>query len=457
MKRIRLILLFITDKKSYITGKVRYLIMLVSLLLSFWGYGQSKKERYRDLSIKWVSEYVKPINANPDDLSDLSFLKEVLGDKRIVAIGEQTHFDGATFEHRSRIIEYLIKELGFEVVLFEAGIFDIHYGNQQARKHKQIDSLRNKLFRFWNNADQHEHLFAFLQQQLATGSQLRFGGFDCNLTSQFGRFKGNFSGYLRKQVAQLDASYLTKDVFQAYAAHWAKIEAHMQEGGRGSSMSSKEADAFLVLSQDIQKWLIKKGEPHWAQMVKSVDQGVVLYTGLDVNNHEMLIKANNQRDVLMADNLEYLLTKKYAGKKVILFGATYHFARNIQNIVPNLIQGIIPMSKSITMGELLDSGLQKEIYTIGFTALEGTYGYVAKGEEGQKVTAAHEKSLSSQLAKHGYNAAFVPLEEIHKDSDYWLNGAVIRFISYDEHTSSPDWSKVMDAVIYIKTMYPATH
>jgi erythromycin esterase-like protein len=65
------------------------------------------------------------IDATNKNFSDLHFLKKELQGKNIVAIGEQTHDDGSSFEGRNRLIQFLISEMGYEVILFESGFFDI--------------------------------------------------------------------------------------------------------------------------------------------------------------------------------------------------------------------------------------------------------------------------------------------------------------------------------------------
>jgi erythromycin esterase len=443
--------------KSYNT------ILICIFMMPLFCLGQNKNNAAIGLSSQWCAENVQPINLDSNDLDDLDFLKEVVGNKRIVAIGEQTHEDGATFGLRGKIIEYLIKEMGFKVILFEAGMFDLYVANEVTQASKQIDSLRNGLYGFWKNADQHDQLFTFLQEQLLTGTDIEFGGFDCKLTSAYGRKNSNYTRLLKQHVAKLDKDYSTTPAFDVYVQLWAKIEADMQKGGLASfafKMNVVEKSTLLKQSKITQQWLSQKGEFEWAQMVKTVDESVVLYADFSLGkalfNKDWLLSLNNHRDELMAENLQYLLSTKYADKKVILFGAAYHFVRNIQTVTPRKVRGIA-LDRSVTTGGILYPEFHDEIYSIGFTAFDGTYGYVKKGKKGSKVKKSSEKSLSYQLANKNYEAAFVSLNKISNDSQYWFNNPVIRFLDYETDTSAPDWSAVMDAVVYIKTMTPITY
>ena len=66
---------------------------------------------------------------------DLIFLKEVLKDKRIVLLGEQSHGDGATFEAKVRLIKFLHQELGFTILSFESGLYDNFKAFDRVRDH----------------------------------------------------------------------------------------------------------------------------------------------------------------------------------------------------------------------------------------------------------------------------------------------------------------------------------
>ena len=48
----------------------------------------------------------------------------VLGRRRLVLLGEHSHGDGVGFAIKSRLTRFLHRRHGFDVVAFEAGIFD---------------------------------------------------------------------------------------------------------------------------------------------------------------------------------------------------------------------------------------------------------------------------------------------------------------------------------------------
>src|SRR2546423_15554320 len=72
--------------------------------------------------ISWLKANVIPIasttpGSNP---KDLDFLQTVVGNSRIVSLGEATHATHEFVELKHRVIEYCVAELGFTVIAVEA-------------------------------------------------------------------------------------------------------------------------------------------------------------------------------------------------------------------------------------------------------------------------------------------------------------------------------------------------
>lgn len=65
---------------------------------------------------------VKITNISPytDDYSELEAIGTAIGDAKIVMLGEQDHGDAPTFLAKSKIIQYLHEEKGFNVMAFES-------------------------------------------------------------------------------------------------------------------------------------------------------------------------------------------------------------------------------------------------------------------------------------------------------------------------------------------------
>jgi erythromycin esterase len=121
---------------------------------------------------------IEPGNTNFDDLG---FLKQQIGDKQIVMIGEQDHFAGASIDAKARIANYLIKEMGFEVILFEAGFYDVQKSVEYLKKEKR-GGFRYSLYFLWAKS---QNIIPFLDtlSKQAVDGKLFLDGFDPKFTS----------------------------------------------------------------------------------------------------------------------------------------------------------------------------------------------------------------------------------------------------------------------------------
>ena len=75
-----------------------------------------------DPRVAWLAEHairLRSVSPEDDDFSDLEPLREVLAGVRVVLLGEQSHGDGTVFLAKTRLIEFLQREMGFDVLAFE--------------------------------------------------------------------------------------------------------------------------------------------------------------------------------------------------------------------------------------------------------------------------------------------------------------------------------------------------
>ncbi|MBX3317785.1 MAG: erythromycin esterase family protein [Phycisphaeraceae bacterium] len=72
--------------------------------------------------LAWLRANAHPIaTTDPsDNIDDLAFLKDIVGDARIVALGEATHGTREFFQMKHRITQYLAQEMGFTIFAIEA-------------------------------------------------------------------------------------------------------------------------------------------------------------------------------------------------------------------------------------------------------------------------------------------------------------------------------------------------
>ncbi len=397
-----------------------------------------------------LSEPIKKQIRVIDDKTNLNerygFLKDVIKNHRIMALGEQTHTPDESFKIRVELIQYLLENEGFEVIIFEAGMFDLHLANKKVKKSRNISHLQSSLYWFWGNTVQHKKLFRYLRTKLKNGQNIDFAGFDVKPPSNQNALKNTYVKALREQL--LNGIDHNDSKFQEYMTTVTAIEENRKKGGVHLlvfEMTEKQKKRFLYLSQHFQKVLLESGNHYWSQIIRTVDEGVVLYADYSIQkaalDPNLLLGMNNQRDRLMAENLKYLLNEVYGDKKVILIGANYHFAKDVSKISPSNAFSY-DVSKAITTGQILKSELKEKIFTIGFMAPENIICWEKRD--------LSRTSLGCMQKDLGYKIAYHPLYKWNLEQPNVGSQRVIKLFSPKSPSKHPNWNEVMDAVILME-------
>jgi len=134
--------------------------------------------------VSWLHAHAIPVN-NADPVSpepNLSVLKEIIGDARLVGLGEATHGTTEFWGIRQKVSEYLIKEMGFTAILMEAGFPNSLYINEYitngtgtaAEAHEKLGTWRYQEMR-----DLIEWMHNYNLEYADQGTVLQYIGYDC--------------------------------------------------------------------------------------------------------------------------------------------------------------------------------------------------------------------------------------------------------------------------------------
>jgi erythromycin esterase len=117
-----------------------------------------------------------PLNGfdpNIEDDSDLEILKELIGDADVVALGECTHGSSEIIMMRHRITKYLVENMGFTVIAFEAGFADVH----DFKSDNVEDYIVKMDYWIYSNREMRE-FFQWMIGKNGEGNELHISGFD---------------------------------------------------------------------------------------------------------------------------------------------------------------------------------------------------------------------------------------------------------------------------------------
>lgn len=308
-------------------GNLIFYAILLLLLIIVFNYLVYKelphKEETQILnSVLQDVSIVKEIDMGTGNFDDLNFLEEVLANKKIILLGEELHTDSETLKAKARLIRFLHERLGYNVILYESGLYDSWTMNNEMNinpveySSKALGGIG--LFSYWWNNMESETLLDYYVQSKQTTNPINIGGFDIQ-----------FSGVNlnpEKRLGLLKDFLWKKNInFNKYPTLKTNILQLIKIASGGyfkmtSEEQKKSLNELLLLSEEIQR------------LKFSTD--TFIYSIYIKNFHDNLYKIFNYktgsltsmdfRDSLMANNLFNLIDNEYKDDKIIIWCANIH-------------------------------------------------------------------------------------------------------------------------------------
>lgn len=180
--------------------------LLVASSLGIFNPSQAEPPEESSLAAKWIRDHAIEVRtpAAGSGFDDLEPLRGVIGDARIVSLGEPTHGTREAFQLKHRLLEFLVEKMGFTIFSIEANMPEsyaltayIQGGAGDPRK--LIDGM---YFWTWNT----EEVFRMVEWMRAYNAAhadrtpLQFTGFDMQTSTVAASLA---SEYLRKHAPDM--------------------------------------------------------------------------------------------------------------------------------------------------------------------------------------------------------------------------------------------------------------
>lgn len=393
-------------------------------------------KRFSNLAVRFNS--IDPAN---DSFEDLQPLKEIIGNARVVMLGEQSHGDGACFETKIRLIKFLHQEMGFDVVAFESGLFDCRVAWQEFQAGKPPTVVAKQgVFGIWTASRQVQPLFDYMGEQASGRHPLELAGFDCQFTAAGSQ---KLTASIQRFAQQLESNQV--DAKQVAAACKNLDALILRKPARGELAGFQ---ATMDRLSTAARQLADKESPEqrearfWSQMFLSLKtQAAQQWSGRPVRPNI------NVRDRQMAENLIWLAREFFPQRKIIVWAASLHLARNVASITP--MNPRLNYSKMVPMGHLVHKALGDKMFSIAFTAGSGQFGNPFMQPIGLPAAPSGTMEDLFRRAKieNGLFSFRLPgAKEIQPIYSRPLAHQYMR----------ADWSGVFDAMIFNKTMTAST-
>jgi erythromycin esterase len=286
-------------------------------------------------------------------------LKEMVGGRRIVALGEATHGTGEFFKMKHRLIRFLAEEMGFNVFAIEANMPEARLVNRYVTTGEgdPKKALAGLYFWTWNTQEVLDMIEWMREYNKSGKGHIEFYGFDMqypkvamqSVTEFVKKADPNFVKPLTAHFKQAE------DIFQKYIK---------SRGGGDVSVNDliKGHEAVVTVYEHLKA----KREIY----LKRFSEEEVDWAIQDANVASQALEARipgpgrRSRDRSMAENIAWISDHTPEGTKIVTWAHNGHVSR------------YLPGFKA--MGYYLDQKYGNDMIVMGFAFHEGEYTAVGK-------------------------------------------------------------------------------
>jgi erythromycin esterase len=448
----------------------------------------------------WIAERAVPvrsIDSSDEDDRDLEPLIVAIGSARVVQLGEPSHGAGSSFAAKARLVRFLHRRMGFDVLAWESGLYDLR--STQAGLRGGVDALvaaQSGILGIWSRAEQCRPLFQYAQASQGSSHPLEMAGFDMQFTAEgsadrFATELRSFVGAVRNPAVRNAAIGLADRALAGFGRINAFVEARRRhsleisqaglsgaerqqatvdwetrEGARlrpviaDRELVEQASDELLALMTD-RRALFEQA--HGARETGFMIRTVANLRGYAANLHALHgsdrppnspsseVERENRRDALNAANLRWLIEEGYPGRKVIVWAHNAHVMNAYYGSDWSSVH-LEPRDDAMKpSGVFLADWLGDDLYTIGMTAFAGEDGW-ANGAPASPIAVAASGTIEARLHALGQPFAFLDLRALRGQPSHPLRGPQSMRVPKYEVETLADISRPYDGIFFIDRM-----
>ena len=325
----------------------------------------------------WIKQHAIVLKTTDPQasLDDLLPLKALIGTASLVGLGEATHGSHEFFTMKHRLLEFLVKKMGFTMFAMEGSWSAGELINRYIVQGQGDAGKVLQLFHFWTwNTQEVLDLLKWMRAYNADPThfqKISFAGFDCQLIEP--NTYESVTHYLQSvdppRVATVAALYQGLRPDPAVSMGKYEVAYHQLPQSTLQRYVTQARQVYDLLTQQ-QAAYVKRSSPQ--AFALAVQEARVIM------QHAQLFSANSDeaggfRDKAMAENITWLHEQTQNGKKLVLWAHDGHIATGEQP----------------AMGSYLRERYGANYLAVGMSFYEGSFNAVGLGDKGQSTPVQH--------------------------------------------------------------------
>jgi erythromycin esterase len=385
--------------------------------------------------IKWLKEHVIPFKTveAENGFEDLEPIKQVIGNARIVALGENTHGSSEIFKTKHRLVEFLSSKMDFTIFSIEANMPEAYrlndyvlYGEGDSRK-----LLSGMYFWTWDTQEVLDMIEWMRKFNTENKGLIQFTGFDMQF--YHGALE-NLLSYAEKNDPQIKI-------------HVDSLSTLLKKTKINYSNRNQNKEAVIPIQHicnQVISYLYQNTKQNETESKWALQNAIIIHQFLKQNGSENF--DYTYRDKCMAENIGWILDNN-PDSKIILWAHNGHISKH-----------------SGAMGKFLSDKYEEDYLAIGFLHNSGKYTAVdtKKGLNNENILIESEPgSFEYNFSKIDTPIFLLDFREVNEDepNSIWLNNKLkhrsIGAVAVEHQFYPAFLSKDYDAIIYLEATNPS--
>ncbi len=399
--------------------------------------------------VEWMRAHIRSLSPGSPSSSEFAALTPVVGDARVIGLGEAEHGIHEFFAFRNRFLQFAVKTLGVTAIAVESGYDESNVVDDYVVGRGDLTpAVVSSVFSWSSDAAYADNraLVEWIRRYNAeptTRRKVRFYGIDLT-GGRGGRFvdaRSSLDAAL-SYVATVDSTdaHNFRSRLEPLIGHFASGLYDSLTATQQDALTATLADIVALFERRSAVWPVKTSQELFDRAFRSA----VVATQLNANFRAASAESNPQaqRETSMAENLLWVLGRIAPGERVLLYEANWHVSKG-------------PMTSDrwgSSLGEHLYSMLGKEYVSIA-TAYGQKIGSISQAaNDGSEPDPTSVAALMSRVCEHSCWLPLNILPPVGPVTDWFHRIRPVQGGRVDQVLVD----KAFDGIVFMKAVHMAT-